>query len=114
MLIIWKGKGILIIFYFIVCFVGSAILSGVLSRNVGGIFLEMDFVFVLGIAYLLTAIWTYLTCEDYYIDRDGNKMRLFIDHELFFIPMKVWSYIFFGLSILAFCSVIFNYIDSKI
>ncbi|WP_018344092.1 hypothetical protein [Cytophaga aurantiaca] len=106
MLIIWKGKGILIILYFIVCFVGSVIL--------GGIFLKMDFVFVLGVACLLTSIWTYLTCEDYYIDRDGNKARLFLEHELFFIPMKVWSYIFLGLSILAFCSVLFNYIASKI
>jgi hypothetical protein len=114
MIVIWKGKGILIILYLIVCFVGSAILSGVLSRNVGGIFLEMNFVFVLGIACLLTSIWTYLTCEDYYKDRDGNKVKLFIEHELFFIPMKVWSYIFLGLSILAFGNVVFNYIDSKI
>jgi ribose/xylose/arabinose/galactoside ABC-type transport system permease subunit len=113
MILIWKGKGILILLYFIVCFVGSAIIAGVLSRNLGGIFQEINFTFTLGIAFLLTSIWTYLTSEDYYKDADGNKQKLFMDHELFFIPMKVWSYIFLVLSILAFCSMSFNYIDSK-
>ena len=47
----------------------------------------------MGIVLITTGIWTKLTAEDYYIDKEGRKKSLWIENELFFIRMAVWGLI---------------------
>ena len=95
MLIFYKSKGLLIILYLVVSFIGTAILVGVLHRNTTGPLSKIDFYTTLGITFLITSIWTYLTKDDYYRDREGNKRKMDTVNELFFIKMKIWVFIFF-------------------
>lgn len=111
MILIWKNKGILVLLYAIVCFAGTAILAGVLHRNFGGIFSKIDFYSGLGFACLFTSIWTFLTKDDYYKDREGNRKKMDTKNELFWISMKGWAMIFIILSVLFFGNLIFNYFD---
>jgi hypothetical protein len=111
MIIFYKNKGLLIILYLIVCFIGSAILVGVLHRNTNGIFSNIDFYTTIGIGFLLTSIWTYLTKDDFYMDREGKKKKMDTPNELFWISMKVWAFIFFGASLIFLGNLIFEYFE---
>ncbi len=46
-----------------------------------------------GLIFIVTGIWTRLTAEDYYIDKEGRKKSLDLDNELFFIKMSIWGLI---------------------
>lgn len=94
MLLIYKNKGILIAPYFIGSLIGTAILSGVLKRNVGGVFSHLDFYDILGFSFILCAFLTYVTKNDYYLDCNGQKQKLDIPNEFFFLRMEIWVYIF--------------------
>jgi hypothetical protein len=111
MLIVYKNKGLLILLYLIVCLIGTSIIVGVLSRNVGGIFLKIDFYTTLGFALLFAAIWTYLTKDDYYKDRNGNKVKMDTPNEFFWISMKIWAIIFLVLAAVLFSNVLFKFFD---
>lgn len=111
MLLIYKNKGILIAPYFIGSLIGTAILSGVLKRNVGGIFANADFYDIVGSAFLICAVITYLTKDDYYKDRNGQKQKIDIPNEFFFIRMETWAYIFVIAAAVFFCNSIFGYFD---
>jgi hypothetical protein len=111
MFIFYKNKGLLILLYVIVSLIGTALIVGFLHRNVGGFFSNIDFYTTLGIAFLIAGIWTYLTRYDYYKDRNGNKKKMDTVHELFFIKMKYWAYLFFVLSVVFIANIIFNYFD---
>ncbi len=104
MIVFYKNKGILIIVYLIVCLIGTAIIVGVLRTYVGGVFARIGFYAGAGFALLLAGIWTYFTKDDYYKDREGNKKKIDTESSFFFINMTIWSYIFFGLSLLFFAS----------
>jgi len=95
----------------IVCFIGTAILVGALHRNYGGIFSKIDFYTGLGFACLFTSIWTYLTKDDYYRDREGNKKKMDLVNEFFWINMKIWAIIFLIASFIFFGNLIFNYFE---
>ena len=95
--------------YIIVSFIGCAMLAGVLQRNVGGVFATVDFYTTTGFAFFVSGIWTWLTKDDYYKDRNGNKKKMDTEHEFFFISMKVWAYILFALGLLFLCNLIFHY-----
>lgn len=95
--------------YLIVCLIGTAMLAGVLQRNYGGIFSKIDFYTVLGFALLFSAAWTYLTKDDYYKDREGNKVKMDTVNEFFWIRMETWAYIFLALSLVCFGNLIFHY-----
>jgi hypothetical protein len=91
-MIIWKGKGIMILLYFIVTVVVLAIINGLLKEYLGFSDKVPMEVFI-GIVLIVTGIWTKLTAEDYYIDKEGRKKYLDIENDLFFIKMKNWGLI---------------------
>ena len=95
--------------YIIVSFIGTAILVGVLHRNIGGIFSKIDLYSTIGIAFLFTAGWTYLTKDDYYRDREGNKKKMNSTNEFFFIKMVTWVYIFLVAALIFLGNSVFNY-----
>lgn len=111
MLLVWKNKGILVLLYLIVCFIGTAILVGVLHRNYGGIFSKIDFYTGIGFAFLFASIWTYLTKDDYYVDKAGNKKKMDTANEFFWISMRAWAIIFLIVSSIFFANLVFNYFD---
>ena len=100
MIVIWKNKGILILVYVIFSFFGTMIINGVLHRNVGGVFSEIGVSVVSGVSLIIAGIVTFLTKEDYYKDRNGKKVKMDTENELFWISMKIWSYILLALGIL--------------
>lgn len=69
-------------------------LVGVLNRNVGGLFSKIDFYTTVGLSFLFASIWTYLTKDDYYKDREGNKKKMDTVNEFFWIKMKIWAFVF--------------------
>ena len=109
MLLIWKNKGILVMLYVIVSFIGTAMLVGILHRNAGGIFSQIDFYTTIGIAFLIAAAWTYRTKDDYYKDRYGNKKKMDTVHEFFFIKMGTWVFIFLCAALIFLGNLVFNY-----
>ena len=109
MLLIYKNKGILVAPYFIGSLIGTAILSGVLKRNVGGIFAKADFYDIIGSAFLVCAAITYITRNDYYKDRYGQKQKIDIPNEFFFISMQTWAYIFVIAAAVFFGNSFFGY-----
>jgi len=90
-----KGKGILVLLYLIVSSLVTAELVGVLHRNTSGIFSTIDFYTTIGFSFLFASVWTYLTRDDYYKDRDGNKKKMDTVNSFIFIQMKTWAIIFF-------------------
>jgi len=108
MLLIYKNKGILIVPYLIASIIGTAIIVGILKRNIGSIFSDIDFSTTMGLGFLICAIWTYLTRNEFYIDRNGKKQKMDITNELFFLTMKVWAYIFLAAALLFFADSIFG------
>lgn len=100
MIFIWKNKGILVPVYIVATFISMAILSGILERNVGGIFAyDYDTRFFLALVFFISGTWTYLTSEEF-IKKDGRKIKVDVENKFFFIPMKIWGYIFLGLGLL--------------
>lgn len=104
-----KNKGLLVLLYLIVCLIGTAVIVGELARNYGGIFSKFDFYTTLGFALLFTAAWTYLTKDDYYKDTEGNKVKMDMENEFFWIRMEIWVYIFVALSLVCFGNLVFHY-----
>ena len=95
MIIFYKNRGILVPVFIIIPVVGILILSGVLERNVGGIFASnYDKNIVLGVGLLISGIWTYLKRTDYIIV-NGEKEEIEMNNHLFFISLKLWSKIIF-------------------
>ena len=100
MIIIYKNRGILIPIFLIVPFVVTAILSGVLKRNIGGIFdYDYDKQIVIGIGLLISSLWTYLKSEDF-IEVNGKKEKIEMNNHFFYISMKTWSHIILVVGIL--------------
>lgn len=109
MILIWKNKGLLVILFFIVSMIGTAILFGTLERNVGGIFKEMPTSVGIATGLFISAIWTFATKDDFYRDKEGNRKKMDTVNELFFISMKWWAIIFLLLGIFALTDLIFHY-----
>jgi len=81
----------MIFLYFIVTVIVLAIVNRSLIETFGMTSAPLE-VFM-GIVLIVTGIWTKLTAEDYYIDKEGRKKYLEIENELFFIRMAVWALI---------------------
>jgi hypothetical protein len=109
MLITWKNKGLVVIMYLLVSFFGVAIITGILQRNLGGAFLKIDFYSTVGTAFLISSIWTYLTKDDYFEDKNGDKKKMEIVNDFFFIRMEIWAFIYFLAALLFLGNSIFNY-----
>ncbi|MEM8763738.1 MAG: hypothetical protein AAGD88_07995 [Bacteroidota bacterium] len=101
MLFIYNKRGILVPVYSAVSVFGTLILNGILKSQVGGIFAkEYDGQIVLGIGLFIAFVWTYRTSYDY-VEVDGEKERVHMNHHLFYISNRLWSYIMLGGSLLA-------------
>ena len=111
MLIFYKNKGILILPILIGSTIATAILNGVLSRNIGGIFSKIDIYSTFGFAFLFAGIVTYLIKDDFYKDRQGNKKKMDTINSFFFIKMQVWALIFLGISLLFFGNLLLHYFN---
>ncbi len=93
MIIIYNNRGILIpIFLVIPCFGIFIIAASLRSYYAENISSEVVFQISIGIGLLISFIWTYLTSYDY-IEVHGEKQRIEMNHHLFFISNRLWSYI---------------------
>ncbi len=87
-MIIYKGKGILVPVYLIVSIllvtwgVAGLIELKMIVRN-------FDAFITIGLGILISGIWTYLTSEDYYKNRNGEKVKLDIENSFFMIKMTI-------------------------
>jgi hypothetical protein len=98
--LIYKNRGILIPVFLIVPVISFLILSGELGRNFGGFFVTESFKQVMiGIGFLISFIWTYLTREDYILV-DGKKEKIEMYNHFFYISNRTWSFIMLGLGII--------------
>ena len=88
MIIIFKGKGILVLLYLIVPVVVLALLRQELN-----IFSELPATIVGGLSLLISGLWTKLTAKDYYKDKNGRKVYLDTENSFFFIKMSTWALI---------------------
>lgn len=91
-MIIWKGKGILIFLYFLATVIVMGIIAGLLRENFES-FEAAPFEAFMGSTLIITGIWTKMTAEDYYFDKEGRKKYLDIENSLFFIKMSTWGLI---------------------
>jgi hypothetical protein len=107
--LVWKNKGLLVLLYLIVSLLVSAEMAGVLHRNFNGAISRIDFYSTFGFPFLFAAVWTYLTKDSFYKDKSGNKVTMETSNEFFWIKMKYWAYIYFGISILFFGNLLFHY-----
>ncbi len=96
----WKNKGILVPVYAVTSVFGTAMLLGILQRNFGGSFNKVPMAYGIAFGLLVAGIWTYLTCESYYKDNEGNKKKLEVEHQFYWIKMKYWAYIYWGIAAL--------------
>lgn len=102
MIFIYKNKGILIPVFLMTPLIVITVLSGVLERNVGGIFAaNYDKQIIFGISLLISGIWTFFKSEDF-IKINGSKEKIEINNHFFYISMKMWSYIMLVVGILLF------------
>ncbi len=96
MIFIWKGKGLLVVFYVILSFMITIILFGLLCAllkiDIDNFDIENYFGILFSISLILAGLWTLLTCEDY-VKIDGKRKKMESDHRLFFIKMKHCGYI---------------------
>jgi uncharacterized membrane protein len=111
MLLVWKNKGLLVLLYLLVSIIGTAMIVGVLHRNVEGVLSNIDFYTTFGLGFLIASLWTYLTKDDFYKDKDGNKKKIEFKNEFFWISMKIWAYIYFAVSMLFLGNLLFNYFE---
>ncbi|NOQ71429.1 MAG: hypothetical protein GQ574_05485 [Crocinitomix sp.] len=94
MIIFWKNKGFAVLLYIMFSVIGTMLLAQYLSKVYDfDLSISGRIPFALGIAFFIAAIWTYLTKNDYYKDREGNKVKMEIDNSFFFIKMEYWPYI---------------------
>lgn len=91
----WKGKGILVIVFFgVPCFVLLLVTKGIDEYCFDNRFFEETYQVVIGLALIVSGLWTYWASDDYYIDEDGEKQYIYFDHKFMFMDMKIWAYIF--------------------
>ncbi len=108
MIFIFENKGILIPIYLVVSIIATATGGRAIYEVLIGPEVPDSFIFIgMGVASLITALWTYLTKNDYYTDRNGVKQSMEIRHSFFFIKNDYWVYIFFALGIIALIKSLF-------
>lgn len=78
------------ILYFIVTTIVLAIVYRLLIEYLN-LPSEIPITVFLGFVLITTGLWTRLTAEDYYIDKQGRRKYLDIENELFFIRMRTWG-----------------------
>lgn len=96
MLLIYKGKGILLLPILFACQAVVAFLIGVLCRNVplirGN---EPPLILSLGLGFFISASWIWWIKDTYYLNKEGKKVVLQDEiNSFFFIKLNYWSHIF--------------------
>jgi len=98
-IIIWKNKGFLVFVYLVLFFAIVLTISGVLDRNVGGIF-SSDYnpMILYGIICILSGIACIIS-DQYTFEKGKLVKEDFQINEFFFVQMKIWGYglLFFGI-----------------
>lgn len=87
MLLIWKGRGILTPIYLILNLAIVFKLTDSFKSN-------HSTVLLLGGAFIISGLLSYFTSRTY-MEINGEKVRISGRHSFFFIPMKVWSIVFY-------------------
>jgi hypothetical protein len=100
----YRGKGGLVIVYFLV----SIILIGSISYFLNKNRIQFNDYLCLSIALLLTAMLTYLSKDVYIRDKEGNKIKIDFKSSLFFIEIKYWVYILLISSLIFFLKYLLN------
>ena len=108
MLFSFKGRGILVPIYVAVS-VFATMLFALLLKEFGLDF-KYDSLIILGTGVFLSGIWTYFKSEDY-ITVNGKKEKVFLNNQLYFLPLKTWAYILMYGGVLIFLSGIVATLD---
>ncbi|MDL2211713.1 hypothetical protein LJB88_02430 [Erysipelotrichaceae bacterium OttesenSCG-928-M19] len=102
-MIIWSGKGFLILIFFMLCFgivYGLTDLVGITISDAKVTALSM---FMCAIINYFFVSWLASRPKKLYIDAETNEEFYFEDNDsLFFIPLKYWTYILLVISIFSF------------
>ena len=100
MLFIYKNKGILVPVYFSVSVLATGMLSGVLKRNVGGVFaVDYSLWIPLGIGVVISGIWTVLTSE-VYTRINGVRTKVEFESSFYLIPMRIFGWILIAIGLI--------------
>jgi hypothetical protein len=102
MILIWKNKGLHILFYVFFSFLGTITVAYFIEKQIGGELSDINNRTLFAFTFLISGLWTYLTKYDYYKDKQGNKVKLDMDNSLYWIKMKYWPYILWGIGFLIF------------
>lgn len=108
MIVIFNNKGILVPVFLFVSFVFVGFVNYFLIEvlHIEAI-KNSDPQISFAIVFFISSFWTYIKSKDYIIV-EGSKEEMYSNNHFFYISMKLWSYIKFGISILIFLSVYFN------
>jgi hypothetical protein len=104
-----KGKGLLVFLYLIITVIACAAIFGAIIREHPAYKSPYDSYLIMGIALSLAAWLVHLTHKDYYLDNEGNKVFFEMEHHLFHIKMKYWTYIYLVLAIVMYGNLFFHY-----
>ena len=110
MFFIWKGKGILIIFYLFVSFIIITLLFGSIAKllNIDNLPQDFSLMVIFGLTFISGGFITSKTAIDY-ITVNGKKQIYNDKHSLFFIKMQYWKYILYISGIIFIVFGIVNY-----
>lgn len=87
----WKGRGILIVVYFIVTTLVVGIGYRLIYEYFGLSGPHPSVWTILGCILILTGFWTRFTAKDSYIDPSGREKEIDLENEFFFIKMQTWG-----------------------
>jgi len=104
-----KGKGILIFLYWVVSTILCTVIVTFLGNNVWPSLSTFDFYTTEGVAFLVTALWTYLTKDNYYKDKEGNKKKMDTVNSFAGVNMGIWSFIFLSAGLIFLGNLLFHY-----
>jgi hypothetical protein len=99
MIIIWRGRGGLVV---LVTFV-TCLLTNYLSDRLGGPSYWVTNRWLIGVALIISGVCVYVLSTISRSDsrlvvdaKTGEQIRLTTKHDLFWIPMKYWSFLLLG------------------
>lgn len=84
----FNNKGVLIPIFLAASIIGVFALNALLKEYIFDF--EYDFQIVLGLALLISGLWTFVKSDDY-IEVHGKKEKVYFNNTFYFIPMKIWG-----------------------
>jgi len=90
-----KGKGILVPVYAVVPIFVLFLLTKFISESYFNNKIPSPiYQIVSGLSLILSGLWNWKTCENYYIDDNGEKRFIDLNNQFMWINMKVYSCVF--------------------